>query len=119
MSIDFTNELEDRCYESSFTQLNAGGILITGEIPTEPTPPTTELTYMLGDVNDDGMVDSSDSSLVLAEYAKIQTGGAGEFTDIQHKAADVNNDGVVDSSDASKILAYYAMVSTGKKPTWD
>ena len=119
MSIDFTNELEDRCYESSFTQLNAGGILITGEIPTESTPPTTELTYLLGDVNADGSVDSSDSSLVLAEYAKIQTGGAGEFTDIQYKAADVNKDGVIDSSDASKILAYYAMVSTGKKPTWD
>ena len=74
---------------------------------------------MLGDVNEDGSVDSSDASLVLAEYAKIQTGGAGEFTETQHKAADVNNDGVVDSSDASKILAYYAMISTGKEPTWD
>ena len=78
-----------------------------------------EVDAMLGDVNDDGMVDSSDASLVLAEYAKIQTGGAGEFTDIQYKAADVNKDDVVDSSDASKILSYYAMVSTGKKPTWD
>ncbi len=91
----------------------------TTTVTTTTTPPTTELTYMLGDVNDDGMVDSSDASLVLAEYAKIQTGGAGEFTDIQYKAADVNKDNVVDSSDASKILAYYAMVSTGKKPTWD
>ena len=78
-----------------------------------------EVDAMLGDVNDDGMVDSSDASLVLAEYAKIQTGGAGEFTDIQYKAADVNKDDVVDSSDASKILSYYAMVSTGKEPTWD
>ena len=119
MSIDFGLELDDRYFEESFTQLNAGGILITGEIPTEFTPPTTELTYMLGDVNADGSVDSSDASRVLVEYAKIQTGGAGEFTDIQYKAADVNKDGVVDSSDASKILAYYAMVSTGKKPTWD
>ena len=73
----------------------------------------------IGDVNEDGSVDSSDASLVLAEYAKIQTGGAGEFTETQHKAADVNKDDVVDSSDASKILAYYAMVSTGKNPTWD
>ncbi len=73
----------------------------------------------LGDVNNDGSVDSSDASLVLAEYAKIQTGGAGEFTETQRTAADVNNDDVVDSSDASKILAYYAMVSTGKEPTWD
>ena len=91
----------------------------TTTVTTTTTPPTTELTYLLGDVNADGSVDSSDASRVLAEYAKIQTGGAGEFTDIQYKAADVNKDGVVDSSDASKILAYYAMVSTGKNPTWD
>ena len=78
-----------------------------------------EVDAMLGDVNNDGMVDSSDASLVLAEYAEIQTGGAGGFTDIQYKAADVNKDDVVDSSDASKILSYYAMVSTGKEPTWD
>ena len=87
---------------------------------TTTTPPvTTEPYFILGDINADGSVDSSDASLVLAEYAKIQTGGAGEFTDIQYKAADVNKDDTVDSSDASKILAYYAMVSTGKKPTWD
>lgn len=119
MSIDFTNELEDRCYESSFTQLNAGGILITGEIPTEPTPPTTELTYLLGDVNEDDSVDSSDASLVLAEYALIQTGGKPTFTEKQRLAADVNKDNAIDAADASKILAFYAMVSTGKKPTWD
>ena len=81
--------------------------------------PTIESEYLLGDVNNDGSVDSSDASIVLAEYAKIQTGGAGEFTETQKKAADVNDDNVVDSSDASKILAYYAMISTGKEPTWD
>lgn len=73
----------------------------------------------LGDVNADGSVDASDASLVLAEYAKIQTGGTAEFTDSETKSADVNNDTVVDASDASKILAYYAMVSTGKQPSWN
>lgn len=76
-------------------------------------------TIMNGDVNADGTIDASDASLVLAEYAKIQTGGVGELTETQQKAADVNGDGVVDSSDASKILAYYAMVSIGKDPKWD
>ena len=70
-------------------------------------------------MNEDGSVDSSDASLVLTEYAKIQTGGDGTFTETQKKTADVNKDGVNDSSDASKILAYYAMISTGRKPTWD
>ena len=73
----------------------------------------------LGDVNSDGKVDSSDASLVLEEYAVIQTGGAGAFTENQKKAADVNKDGKTDSSDASKILEYYAMISTGKEPSWD
>ncbi|MBR5513554.1 MAG: leucine-rich repeat protein [Ruminococcus sp.] len=92
----------------------------TTSTTTTTTPPvTTEPYFILGDINADGSVDSSDASLVLAEYAKIQTGGAGEFTKTQLESADVNNDNVVDSSDASKILAYYAMVSTGKKPTWD
>lgn len=76
-------------------------------------------TADLGDVNGNGSVDSSDASLVLAEYSKIQTGGAGEFTESQLKSADVNKDGVVDSADASKILAFYAMISTGKEPSWD
>ena len=106
------------------TLTTTSSIITTTTTSTTPrtttTPPTTtEPAYLLGDVNNDGSVDSSDASLVLAEYAKIQTGGAGAFTDIQCKAADVNKDNSTDSSDASKILAYYAMISTGKEPTWD
>lgn len=86
---------------------------------TTTTPPVTEPPYTLGDLNDDGTVDASDASLVLAEYAKIQTGVNPTFTASQTNAADVNKDNVVDSSDASKILVYYAMISTGKEPTWD
>ena len=81
----------------------------------EEKPTTAEL----GDVNVDGKVDSSDASAVLAEYANVQTGGAGGFTESQLKSADINSDGKIDSSDASKILAYYAMISTGKEPSWD
>ncbi len=76
-------------------------------------------SFTLGDVNEDGMVDSSDASMVLAEYALIQTGGEPTFTEIQKISADVNKDYSVDSSDASLILAYYADASTGKNPTWD
>ncbi len=100
------------------TTVNSATTSVTTTTTTTP-PVTTEPYFILGDANADGSVDSSDASLVLAEYAKIQTGGAGDFTKTQHEAADVNNDNVVDSSDASKILAYYAMISTGKKPTWD
>lgn len=74
---------------------------------------------MLGDVNDDSVVNSSDASIVLAGYAKISTGAASTLTQKQSIAADVNKDTLVDSSDASKILTYYSEISTGGKPTWD
>ena len=76
-------------------------------------------SFTLGDVNVDGTIDASDASIVLAEYALIQTGNEPTFTEIETISADVNKDGIVDASDASKILAYYAMISTGKNPTWD
>ena len=111
---------KDSIIPSTTTTTNSATSISTTTSVTTTTPPTTtEPAYLLGDVNNDGSVDSSDASLVLAEYAKIQTGGAGAFTDIQCKAADVNKDNSTDSSDASKILAYYAMISTGKEPTWD
>ena len=75
--------------------------------------------FLLGDVNSDGTVNSSDASAVLAEYSAIQTGGASTLSAEQKKAADVNNDTVIDSSDASKILEYYAAVSTGQTPHWN
>lgn len=76
-------------------------------------------SYTLGDVNNDGFVDSSDASLILGEYAMIQTGEKATFTETQVLAADVNKDKATDSSDASKILGYYAASSTGSKPSWD
>ena len=92
----------------------------TTTAPTTTTPPTTtEPYFVIGDVNEDGKVDSADASLVLAEYALIQTGGELTFTQRQKNAADVNKDGKTDSSDASKILEYYAAISTGKDPSWD
>lgn len=72
---------------------------------------TTKLA--LGDTNNDNMVDASDASNVLIEYAHLSTGADSTFTDEQKIAADVNSDGKIDSSDASLILVYYSYVSTG------
>ena len=91
-------------YERNFVPL--------GDKPATPA-------YQLGDANADGKIDSSDASLILAEYAIIQTGANTTFTDAQKLAADVNKDGSVASTDASKILAYYADSATGKEPSWD
>ncbi len=87
----------------------------TTDITTPPT--TTEPAISLGDVNSDGVIDSSDASSILVEYAAMSTGGKKTLTEGQRKAADVNSDGMTDSSDASKILQYYAYCSTGGKET--
>lgn len=66
----------------------------------------------LGDIDNDNAVDSSDSSLVLGEYASLQASGKTTFTAAQSKAADINNDGAIDADDASMILKYYTYQST-------
>ncbi|HNZ99731.1 dockerin type I domain-containing protein [Ruminococcus sp.] len=73
--------------------------------------------YFSGDINDDGSVNSVDTSNVLAEYARLSTSDhTGIFTDKQQKAADVDNNGAIDAVDASKILSYYAYASTNDYP---
>lgn len=98
------------CKDSGMTALRE---LAEGELP-QPAAASA-----LGDVNDDGFVDSGDASLILSEYALLSTGADSSFTDAQRAAADVNSDSIIDSSDASSILAYYAMASTatGEVPT--
>ena len=72
------------------------------------------VTDILGDVNFDDRVDSSDASLILAEYASQSTSQGTTFTDPQQKInADVNGNGVVDAIDASVTLAFYDFLSSG------
>lgn len=70
-------------------------------------------TFSLGDVNQSGMTDAVDATMVLMEYASLSTGGAGSFTETQKNLADVNFDGITDAVDATGILQYYSYVSTG------
>ncbi len=68
--------------------------------------------YALGDVNGDGVVDSSDASAVLAYYSVASTGKQSDWDDERISAGDADGDGKTDSSDASYILAYYSYLST-------
>jgi hypothetical protein len=70
-------------------------------------------TALLGDVNSDNVVNSSDASLILADYARISTGNASTFSEEQKESADINSDSKYDSTDASLSLAYYAYTSIG------
>ena len=82
----------------------------------DPTVPIDD--FILGDVNFDGAVDSSDASLVLVIYASIQTDPDYVLDEKIFKAADVDRDTVIDSSDASSILAYYAKISIGEEASF-
>ena len=67
-----------------------------------------------GDVNGDGVIDSSDASDILADYAVTSSGGV---STLDKDIADVNKDKQTDSSDSSLILAYYAYISAGGNAT--
>ncbi|WP_295076960.1 dockerin type I domain-containing protein [Ruminococcus sp.] len=71
-----------------------------------------ESAYMLGDVDNNGLIDAVDSSQVHEHYALVSTNQNVKFNDLQEKAADVNIDGLIDAVDASQILAYYTYAST-------
>ncbi|MCC8015703.1 MAG: glycoside hydrolase family 88 protein [Eubacterium sp.] len=62
-----------------------------------------ENPVVLGDVNDDGIINSADATRILLYYAQRI-----ELNETALKAADVNGDGAVNSADATRILLYYA-----------
>ncbi len=59
--------------------------------------------YILGDANDDGVVDSLDALRILRYAASLA-----DLSPTGLKAADANGDGAVDSLDALRILRYKA-----------
>lgn len=69
-------------------------------------------SFLAGDVNGDETVDSSDASVVLAEYSRIATGKSSQFTKKQNIIGDMNGDGIIDSTDAAEILKIYSKNST-------
>lgn len=108
----YTLELESKMGEEVFYEpfkLN----ISEEKMPQVVIAEFKEIELPKGDVDENNVVDSSDASNILAEYAALSTGRPTIFLPNQKDAADVNNDGVIDSSDASMVLAHYASVSTG------
>lgn len=66
----------------------------------------------LGDVNEDGYINSTDASAVLTAYANMAASKNYTVSDKFVSLADVNMDGSVNARDASHILNYYAKTST-------
>ena len=73
----------------------------------------------LGDVTEDGKIDSVDASSVLATYAKYAAHSSESVTAEYLKRGDVNMDGMLDARDASFILKYYAVSSVDSSIDWN
>uniref|UniRef100_UPI0025EF40BE dockerin type I domain-containing protein n=1 Tax=uncultured Ruminococcus sp. TaxID=165186 RepID=UPI0025EF40BE len=82
------------------------------DVSTTTTTLTSET--VLGDVDNDGLINAVDASIVLTYYAMMSTNQKGDFNDTQKKAADVDKNGDINAVDASYILSYYAYTSTTK-----
>lgn len=65
---------------------------------------------MLGDVNNDGVVDAVDATLTLRAYTRILSNMDSGLTPAEAAAADVDGDGAITGIDATLILRYYTYV---------
>ncbi|MCR4647287.1 MAG: hypothetical protein K5695_18090, partial [Oscillospiraceae bacterium] len=68
----------------------------------------TDLSDKLGDLNGDGIENSSDAALILIAAAKSGTGENTGLSKLQTLIADVNSDGAINASDAALVLIYAA-----------
>jgi len=66
------------------------------------------------DIDGDGRVTASDSSMILAAAANIGTGHESGLTPEQELLADVNRDGSINAVDASLVLSFAAELGVGK-----
>lgn len=66
-------------------------------------------TAKMGDINNDGVINSVDASIAL----EIYVGNTKGITPDQIVRSDVNRDGKTNAVDASQILSYYAAKQTG------
>lgn len=78
-----------------------------------------EVTYVRGDVNEDGNVNADDAYLVLKAYASYSVSGDLGLEGNPLLAADVDENSDVNADDAYYILKYYATASVSGSADWD
>ncbi len=73
-------------------------------------PSASQTVSVLGDIDSNGTIDTTDAKLALQEYVHTMLGSS-TMTEEERVRADVTNDGVIDSADAILILRYYNRVT--------
>lgn len=82
-------------------------------LQTTITSDETKLQFRIGDVNDDGSVNTSDATFILSIYASNAAQIENNFTPEQNASADCNGDGHIGTDDALLVLKYYAEKAAG------
>lgn len=101
-----------RGYAGSTAQAYADKFGYAFEAITEdPTP------FLLGDVDFNGTVDSSDAQMTLGAYLKTVVNNPLGLTDLQILAADIDKNNEITSTDAQYILIYFLRNSISHIPT--
>lgn len=67
--------------------------------------------FILGDTNNDGIVDAVDAAEILEYYSENSVGISSEWSEEKIKSADIDGDGKILATDATWILMYYAYLS--------
>ena len=80
--------------------------------PDEPDKPTPETKGLLGDVNNDGSVDSADALLILRASLEL---GLDKFDPVQTFLGDIDGDGILTSNDALEVLRYSIQLPANEK----
>jgi len=88
-----TTDLSPGEHRISFTGIDGGGLMSTDEIQINVTPRDT---FPSPDINDDGVVDGNDLSVLLGHWSGFGLG-------------DLNLDGIVDGNDLSILLGSWTL----------
>ena len=80
---------------------------ISGYQPPKPTDPPDELEFLYGDLNGDGVINSSDAALLSRYILEITN----EFI-VPIEVADLNGDGIVNTIDSTLLTRYMLEIIT-------
>jgi len=97
VKVDKNGKIEGVGIGKASITVTAEGYSKTCSVTVEKAP-----EYILGDVNNDKKINTTDARETLLSYV-----GRKQLTATQKLAADVNKDGIINTADARQILLYY------------